>query len=312
MRLFKIALLIAGLLTTLKVIAMEKFTGIYAASLSPLKSDLSCDYDAYADHCKDLIEQGCSGVVLFGTTGEGPSFTAAEREEGIQALVERGVDPKKIIVSVGCPSIDDTVQLTKAALRAKCAAVLMLPPYFFKNIEDAGVIAFYRQVIQKVNSPDLKIFLYHIPQYSGVRISLDIIRTLHTEFPKTVIGMKESEGNFELVKAVLKEFPDFQVLVGNETMIADAVSLGAAGGVSGIANICPKLICSLYQSSARQSEIETLKQILKNYSFIPAAKSILEQKKGAYWIRLRAPLSPLSCEQKQKFISEFQKLGAEQ
>lgn len=311
MRLFKIALLLTGLLTTLKVISMEKFNGIYAASLSPLKSDLSCDYDAYADHCKDLIRQGCSGVVLFGTTGEGPSFTAAEREEGIQALVERGIDPKKIIVSVGCPSVEDTVQLTEAALRAKCAAVLMLPPYFFKNISDEGVVDFYRQVIQRVNNPELKIFLYHIPQFSGVRISLEVIRKLHTEFPTTVIGIKESEGNIELVKAVLKEFPDFQVLVGNETMIAEAVSLGAAGGVSGIANICPKLICSLYQSTARQPEIEILKEVLKDYAFIPAAKIILELKKGAAWMRLRPPLTPLASDRKESFIEEFQKLEAD-
>jgi 4-hydroxy-tetrahydrodipicolinate synthase len=289
---------------------MEKFTGIYAASLTPLHADQTCDYDVYADHCKNLLKQGCSGIVVFGTTGEGPSFTLAERQEGIQALVERGIDPKKIIVSVGCPSIQDTVTLTQVALSAKCAAVLMMPPYFFKDVSDAGTIAFYREVIQKVNSPDLKIFLYHIPQFSGVRISLDVIRTLQREFPATVIGMKESEGNFELIAAILKEFPQFQLLVGNETMIADAVSLGAAGGVSGIANICPQLICSLYQSKERQPEIQAFMRILKNYPFISAAKSIMQQKKGTAWNTLRPPLAPLDSDEKLHFIEEFQKLGA--
>ncbi len=94
----------------------EKFNGIYAAALTPLYADLTCDYDAYADHCKDLIAQGCSGVVLFGTTGEGSSFSVAERQKGIEAVIDRGVDPQKIIVSVGCPSIEDTVQLTQSAL----------------------------------------------------------------------------------------------------------------------------------------------------------------------------------------------------
>jgi 4-hydroxy-tetrahydrodipicolinate synthase len=309
MQLFKIAVLLTGLLSTLKAITMEKFNGIYAASLTPLHTDGTCDYDAYADHCKDLIAQGCSGVVLFGTTGEGPSFSVVERQEGIQAIVERGVDPKKIIVSVGCPSIEDTVKLTEAALSAKCAAVLMMPPYFFKNVSDQGIISFYREVIQKVNNPDLKVFLYHIPQFSGVRISLDVIRTLSGEFPNTVIGMKESEGNFELVMAILNEFPHFQLLVGNETMIADAVSLGAAGGVSGIANICPQLICSLYKGKERQHEIEAFMGILKGHHFIPATKSVLEQKKGAPWSLLRPPLAPLTSEQKLKFTEEFQKLG---
>jgi 4-hydroxy-tetrahydrodipicolinate synthase len=309
MQLFKIAILLTGLLSTLKGFTMEKFTGIYAASLTPFHANGACDYEAYAAHCKDLMAQGCSGVVLFGTTGEGPSFTVAERQEGIQAMIERGVDPKKSIVSVGCPSIEDTVKLTQSALSAKCAAVLMMPPYFFKNVSDAGIIAFYREVIQKVNNPDLKIFLYHIPQYSGVRISLDIIRTLHGEFPNTVIGMKESEGNFELVQAVLKEFPHFQLLVGNEAMIAEAVSLGAAGAVSGIANICPQLICSLYNGKDRQHEIEAFKKILKNYPFIPAVKSIMEQKKGAPWSLMRPPLAPLTSEQKLQFAEAFQTLG---
>jgi 4-hydroxy-tetrahydrodipicolinate synthase len=122
--------------------------------------------------------------------------------------------------------------------------------------------------------------------------------------------MKESEGNFELVKAILKEFPHFQLLVGNETMIADAVSLGAAGGVSGIANICPQLICSLYKGKERQHEIEAFMGILKNQPFIPSAKSIMEQKKGAPWSSLRPPLTSLTSEQKLKFTEEFQKLGA--
>lgn len=306
MQLFK---LIIFVLLTLEAITMEKFNGIYAASLTPLHEDGSCDFDVYADHCKELIAQGCSGVVLFGTTGEGSSFTVAERQEAIQAVISRGVDPQKIIASVGCPAIDDTVKLTHAALAAKCAAVLMMPPYFFKKVSDAGVIQFYREVIHKVNHPDLKIILYHIPQHSGVRISLEVIRTLTKEFPNTVIGMKESEGNFELVEGVLKEFPHFQLLVGNETMIADAVCLGAAGGVSGIANICPQLICSLYKGKERQSDIETLMALVKKQPFIPAAKTIMQQKKGASWGVLRPPLTALTLEQKLKFIEDFQKLG---
>ena len=100
-----------------------------------------------------------------------------------------------------------------------------------------------------------------------------------SEFPSTVIGMKESEGNFELVQAILKEFPHFQLFVGKESMIARAVRLGATGGVSGIANICPQLICSLYKGNERQSEIEALMGILEGHPFIPATKSIWSRKK---------------------------------
>jgi 4-hydroxy-tetrahydrodipicolinate synthase len=286
------------------------FTGIYAASLTPLHEDLSCDYDSLSEHCKKLIEQGCSGVVLFGTTGEGASFTLAERQQGIKAVIERGVDPQKILVSVGCPSIPDTVALTQTALECRCAAVLMTPPYFFKNLSDEGIIAFYREVIQRVNNPDLKIFLYHIPQFSGAKINLNVIAALREEFPETVIGIKESEGNFELTQAILKQFPGFKVMVGNEKQIAPAVKLGASGGVSGIANICPQLICSLYKNGDRQSEIEGLSAALKDYFFIPAFKSVLGAQ-GPQWNRVRPPLVPLSTKESSSFSEQFRPFAEE-
>lgn len=265
------------------------FHGIYAAALTPLHADLTCDYDTLAAHCKYLIGAGCTGIVAFGTTGEGPSFSVAERIHGIQVLIEKGIDPKKIIVNVGCPSIQDTIELTKASL--KCAAVLMMPPYFFKNVTDVGIIAFYREVIRQVNHLDLKIFLYHYPQLSGVPITLDIIKALREEFPSTVIGIKESEGNFKLITDILKEFPGFLVFAGKEKLVAPAVEKGAAGGINGIANLCPKLMCDLYKSSKWQSEIEQVSALFEDLPFIPACKMLLEKKTGLPWDRLRPPLS---------------------
>lgn len=289
----------------------SSLNGIYAASLTPLKADLTCDTEVHAQHCNDLIKQGCSGVVLFGTAGEGPSFPTFQRIQSMHAILERGLDPKKMILSVGCPSVEETVQLAQAAAAAGSAAVLMMPPYFYKNISDEGVIAFYRDVIRKVNHPALKILLYHYPQLSGVYINLNVVRALQREFPTTVIGMKESEGNFELIQAILKEFPQFKVFVGNETMISDAVAMGAVGAICGIANICPQLVCSLIESKKRQPEIERVKSILKNYAFIPAAKALLQQKKGASWNLVRPPLVSLLGEEKHHLITEFEKLGAD-
>ena len=286
----------------------EAFQGIYAAALTPLHEDLSCDHEAHAAHCKHLIEEGCSGVVPFGTTGEGPSFNVAERRQGIQALIERGIDPQKIIVSVGCPSIEDTVELTKASLH--CAAVLMMPPYFFKNITDAGVIAFYREVIRRVNDPRLKIFLYHFPMLSGVPISLEVIRVLRAEFPSLIVGIKESEGNVKFIGDILQEFPGFRVFPGKETLLAAAVKLGAAGGINGVANLCPQLLCDLYQSNARQSEIEQISALFQGVPFIPACKILLEKKTGYPWNRLRPPLVSLREEQSRRLLADSAGLKA--
>jgi 4-hydroxy-tetrahydrodipicolinate synthase len=280
--------------------------GIYAASLTPLHEDLSCNIGALADHCRDLMERGCKGVVLFGTTGEGPSFSVLERERAIKSLISLGPDPKKMILGCSCSALEDAIQLAYLAVEQNCAAVLMAPPFFYKNVEDKGVIEFYRKVIRSVNHPNLKILLYHIPKYSGVPITLPVIRALREEFSDAVIGIKESEGNLAFVKEILSTFPDFKLFAGNELHISETAALGAFGAISGIANAYPELICSLFEAEQKGNElIQNIVRALKNYSTFPAIKSVVENQKGAAWHAIAPPLVPLDQEQRKKLITEL-------
>jgi 4-hydroxy-tetrahydrodipicolinate synthase len=108
--------------------------GIYAAALTPMRLNLSCDVQELARHCLDLIHRGCQGVVLFGTTGEGASFSVEERVEVLGGVIREGVDPRKIILGNGSSNIPDSVELARAVLKWKCAAFLVAPPSFFKNV----------------------------------------------------------------------------------------------------------------------------------------------------------------------------------
>ena len=220
--------------------------GIYAAALTPMHPDLSCNHDLLATHCLDLIKRGCHGIALFGTTGEGPSFSLKERIEALKKVVAKGLDPKKIILGNGSSSIPDTVDLAKASLELGCRDLLIAPPSFYKKISDEGLTAYYRTVIQRIDNRKLRVLLYHIPQYSGVPITLPVIRYLLNEFPETIIGLKESEGNLPFTREILKEFPGFQLFVGNENQIIEAVHLGGSGSICGIANLYPELIVSLF------------------------------------------------------------------
>ncbi len=212
--------------------AMMNFNlkGIFAAALTPLNKDLSPNIEAMATHCKDLIGKGCNGVVLFGTTGEGCSFSVEERELAVRSLIDAGLDPKRIIVGIICSAISDAAKLASTAVALNCAAVLVVPPFFLKNVNELGVLAFYREFIQRVNSPNLKIILYHIPQVSGVPITSNMIKILTKEYPTHIVGLKESEGNLSFTKEILSNFPNFKVFVGNELHISEAVELGAGGG----------------------------------------------------------------------------------
>ncbi|MGZ3634037.1 MAG: dihydrodipicolinate synthase family protein, partial [Parachlamydiaceae bacterium] len=162
--------------------------GVYAAALTPLHSDLCCDNDLLTKHCLQLIERGCKGVVLFGTTGEGPSFSVEEKKSTLKQVISNGLDPKKVIIANGASSLQDTIDLGLAALESDCLAYLVAPPCFFKNVTDEGIVSFYREVIQRIPDSRLRVILYHIPQYTGVPLTLNIVKTLCTEFPDTVIG----------------------------------------------------------------------------------------------------------------------------
>jgi len=279
------------------------FNGIYAPVLTPMHDDFSCNYEELVKHCNDLMQRGCSGVVLFGTTGEGTSFSVDEREKTIKKVIELGINPQKIIIAISCCAIDDAVVLTTLAKNQKCAAVLIVPPFFYNKVDDSGVIEFYRKIIQKTNHPDLKILLYHIPQYSGVPITINIIKKLREEFPNNVIGIKESEGNLSFAKEVLSTFPGFKVFVGNELHISETVQLGGAGAICGIVNAFPELICSLYeygkdqQKSNKNEIVQNIVRSIKKYPSLPSIKNIVEKQKGTAWHVLRPPLIPLNEEQ---------------
>ncbi len=272
--------------------------GIYAAALTPMHADLSCDTQEFAFHCLDLMKRGCKGVLLFGTSGEGPSFSVKERLEALEKMIEKGLDPQKTILGNGGANIPETVELAKGAMKANCIALLVSPPPFFKNVSDEGVIAYYREVIQRVGDPKLRVLLYHIPQFTSVPITLKVIKALRLEFPDTVIGLKESEGNPSFVKEILWAYPGFKVFVANEKQIIEGVHAGAAGSICGIANLYPELICTLYEQGKKgdltnPKELEEIFQDLRKHPFIPAAKGLMKKKRSRTWDIVRPPLMPI-------------------
>ena len=263
--------------------------GIYTAVLTPLNEDLSINHEELYWHCKDLIHRGCQGIALFGTTGEGPSFSVSERTKTLERLLSYGFDPKKIILGNGSSGIADTVALSRAALKYGCAAVLTCPPSFYKNVKEEGVIAYYRAIIQQIDNPDLRILLYHFPQRSGVPITLPIIESLRKDFPKIVVGLKESEGNLSFTHSILARFSGFQVFVGNELHIVEAVHHGASGSICGIANLYPEMIQDIYKKKLHLEKLASLFHALKGIDFIAAAKSIMEARRGNSWHTLCPP-----------------------
>ena len=189
-----------------------------------------------------------------------------ERIKTVKKVISKGLGPQKIILGNGASNLADTVDLVQEAIKCGCQTFLIAPPSFFKNVQEEGVITFYREIIQRVNDRNLRIILYHFPKYTCVPITHKIIETLRTEFPQTVVGIKDSEGDLSFTQAVLSSFDDFKIFVGNERDITLAVHAGVSGSICGIGNLYPELMCSLYEQGKEGKILENPEEFDNNLS----------------------------------------------
>jgi 4-hydroxy-tetrahydrodipicolinate synthase len=293
------------------------FSGIWPALLTPLKPDLDIDHARLATHCQSLIASGCPGVTAFGTTGEGPSFSMAERKEAIEQLINNGIPAAQIMVSTSCAALPETLELTRHAVDSGVHGCLMLPPFFLKGVSDQGVIDCYRYVIDRLADDRLKLYLYHIPQVSGVSLSHHVIATLKKIYPNTILGIKDSAcdtaHSVGLAEAFMK---DLTVYVGYEPDLPEMGRRGSTGAISGLANFMPRVVKRLVTqpdaptTPAERERVIKLIGLLDDYSLMPALKGIMAMLSGdPAWLRVRAPLVALTPGQFKTLQEAIQAFG---
>lgn len=275
--------------------------GIWPALLTPLTAALDIDLPRFAAHARALIDAGCAGVTPFGTTGEGPAFSVAERISAVDALVAGGVPASKIVVSAICTALPDTIALARHAVAIGARACLILPPFYMKGVPDAGIVDAYAQVIDRVDDARLRVILYHIPQVAGVGVSIEVIETLRRRYPQQIVGLKDSGCAIEASRAYAQAFmPPLQVWVGNELDLPALGRLGSRGAISGLANFMPRLVERLVNAPdapgtpADLARTQALLATLGGYALIPALKGVMALRSGdADWLRVRPPLRAL-------------------
>src|SRR4051794_41689261 len=135
--------------------------GVLAAVLTPMRDDLSVDRAAFAEHCRRLLDAGCHGLGVFGTTGEANSLSVGERIEALSALVADGIAPEVLLPGTGACALPDAVALCRAALDVGAVNVLVLPPFYYKGVSDDGLFRFFGELIERVGDDRLRVFLYH-------------------------------------------------------------------------------------------------------------------------------------------------------
>ena len=143
------------------------------------------------------------GLAVFGTTSEGNSISVEEKIELLHKLIEAKIDPAILMPGTGCSALSDTIRLTKFSLDIGCAGVLMLPPFYYKEVTIEGLYNYYSEVIQQIGSSNLRIYLYHIPPVAQVPITIQLIEKLIKNYPNIVVGIKDSSGDWANTKAML-------------------------------------------------------------------------------------------------------------
>ncbi|MBT3359082.1 MAG: dihydrodipicolinate synthase family protein [Rhodospirillales bacterium] len=298
--------------------ANKRFSGVLVPALTPFKADLSPDRERFVANCKWLLDQGADGLAAFGTTSEANSMSIDERMELLEALVEAGIPASKLMPGTGACSITDSIKLTKQAVELGCGGVLMLPPFYYKGVSDEGLFANFSEVIQRVGSSSLQVYLYHIPPQAVTPISLPLIEMLVKAYPDTVVGLKDSSGDWSNTEAVIKNFPGFTVFPGSETFLLQGLRAGGAGCITATGNVNPAGIRKVYENwqtdeaDALQARITEVRMAIQAYPLIPALKRMVAHfQNDPSWEQTRPPLGVLNAEKSASLLADLKKIGFE-
>jgi 4-hydroxy-tetrahydrodipicolinate synthase len=288
------------------------FSGVIAPVVTPFAEDGAPDLDRFVEHCEWLLEDGCTGLAPFGTTSEGNSLGVDERMELLEELVDADVSPNVLMPGTGACSVADAIVLTEHAVDLGCGGVLMLPPFYYKNPSEEGLFRFFAEVIEEVGDDRLKVYLYHIPPVAQVGFPLALIERLRKAYPQTVVGLKDSSGDWSNTKAILDANPGFEVFPGSEVFLLDGLRNGAAGCISATANISARAIRRVFDNwqgpdaDRLQAEITALRKAVQAFPMIPVLKALIAHyRDDPAWAEVRPPFTELPPEEAARAVKEL-------
>ena len=280
--------------------------GVWSPALVPLHPDLSIDSERFLGHAHWLLGQGCHGLALFGTTSEANSFSVAERKALVEQVIAGGIPPERLMIGTGCCALTDSVHLTRHAVDAGCRRVLMLPPFYYKEMSDEGLFGSYSEIIERVGDPALRVFLYHFPRLSGVPITEGLIALLVDAFPEVIAGVKDSSGDWSNTRMMLDRFPHLAIFPGSEVFLLDGLRTGGAGCITATSNVNAAGARAVFDAwhaghgdaDAKQTAATTIRGIIDRFPGIPAQKHLLARYRAdPAWRAVRPPMVALTDEE---------------
>lgn len=290
--------------------------GVYAAVITPLNPDLSPDLEGLTKLIQFLAGRGCHGVLVLGTTGEGPSFSREERLSIYQAAAEasQSLPGFRLMAGTGTPSLQDTIFLTNAAFAMGYDSAVVLPPYYYRKVTDDGLVSWFSQLMDQAVPADKSIFLYHIPPVTGIDLSVGFFSQLKDKYPNAFAGIKDSSGDPDMALSLGQRFgTDLIVLTGNDRLFSLALQSGASGCITAGANLLSPLHRKIWDSfqsgdpdEITQDKLTAAREVLDRYTpFPPLIKMMLSRLHDfSYW-KVKPPLKDFDPSLVEIVLSEY-------
>jgi 4-hydroxy-tetrahydrodipicolinate synthase len=302
------------------MISQHPLAGVYAAAVTPLR-DSVLDLDSVPALLSFLASRGCHGAVLFGTTGEGPSFSPSEREILMRCAREarETIPGFRLLAGTGTPSLSETVDLTRLAFDLGFDGVLVVPPYYFRKATDNGLFQWFSEVIQKAMPSDGFLLGYHFPSVAGIGLSIELLARLKDSFPAQFAGIKDSSHDADLARDLGERFgSDLAVLTGTDSYLQLAMQNQAAGCITAPANILSPGLRQVWEaihqgsdSTEAQAHVKRQRDILDGYPpFPPTLKALLHRLHGFPRWSVRPPLEALPPELEEQVVQKFDNVQA--
>jgi 4-hydroxy-tetrahydrodipicolinate synthase len=295
--------------------ATKPLHGVIAAIATAIDENGEPDGARSTALARFLLDAGCDGLNVLGTTGEATSFSVAQRMRVMSAYASSGLPLDRMMVGTGAAALADAIALTRHAAELGFAGALVLPPFYYKGVPDDGLFAVIESILAATAGRPIPIYLYHFPSQSGLPWRVALIRRLLDTFGERIVGLKDSSGDMAYAREVAAISPDFKVFPSTEAALPDARSGPFAGCISATANLNADLCARAYRSgdAAALSEAVAIRNLFDGKPLVPGVKALLAHIHGEpHWARVEPPLSAFAAADRAAVISGYQAVRAKQ
>nr|HET7858344.1 dihydrodipicolinate synthase family protein [Caldimonas sp.] len=295
----------------------SRLRGVIAATATPVDGQFRPDLGRLVRHCRALLDGGCDAINLLGTTGEATAFGVEQRIAVMRAIAEAGLPLDRFMVGTGVPALDETVLLTRTACELGFAGALVLPPFYYPDVRDDGLVAYVDALVARVDHPRLALYLYHIPQNTKVPWPREVVVRLRERHGETIVGLKDSAGDLAYARSIVAALPGFAVFPSSEATLGSTAAEGFAGCISATVNVTARESQAAWSGqgapggAAAAKKAAELRAIVAAHPLVAAVKSLLADRyRDDEWRRVALPLGALAADRAAALRDAYERRAA--